>query len=243
MTDSSEHWLINHPLVSTEQLFAIFSSTSADEQPFKAWQRSQCRSAPVSIWADTAYAEWKEVMPYVGIVDSDSEFLQWAATTESRDWGWLAVSSAGLEGVVEHLRSLTQVTLPDGKAVFFRFWDGRFLLPILRSAEVDAAELLPVIARCWINGQSVEIGGSAVKTQKVFPWWEVPESVLQHLCAGDDSTRISNLMQWLGEEQPGVFEAFSESVLRSKVANFLKAPELPSVPKDELLAYLMEEMR
>ena len=82
-----------------------------------------------------------------------------------------------------------------------------------------------------------------VKAQKVFPWWKVPESVLQHLGAGDDSTRISNLIQWLGEEQPSVFEAFSESVLRSKVAKFLKEPELPTVPKDELLAYLMEEMR
>lgn len=242
MTDSPENWFVDHPLDGTEQFFAIFSCASASK-PLQAWQLSQCRSAPVSIWADTAYAEWKEVMPYVGIVDADSDFLQWATTTESRDWGWLAVSSASLETVVEHFRSLTQVTLPDGKVVFFRFWDGRFLLPILRAAEVDAAELLPVISRCWINGESLEIGGSSVETQKVFPWWELPESVLLHLGAVDDSTRIGNLMQWLGEEQSGVFEAFSESVLRSKVANFLKEPELPAVPKDELLAYLIEEMQ
>lgn len=239
---SFDTWLQRAPQSESEKLFAIFSSASA-AVPFKAWRHSKCGSAPVSVWDGTIYSEWKEVMPYIAIVDADSEFLQWAATTESRDWGWLAVSSASVEAVVEHLRSLTQVTLPDGKVVFFRFWDGRFLLPILRAAEVDVAELLPVISRCWINGESLEIGGNMVKAQKVFPWWKVPESVLQHLGAGDDSTRISNLIQWLGEEQPSVFEAFSESVLRSKVAKFLKEPELPTVPKDELLAYLMEEMR
>jgi hypothetical protein len=49
-------------------------------------------------------------------------------------------------------------------------------------------------------------------------------------------------MQWLSEEQPSVFEAFSENVLRSKVANFLSQSEL-ALPKDELLAYLVEEMQ
>ena len=235
-------WLQIAPLSENGKLFAIFSSASAAE-PFKVWQRSKGVQAPRPVWAGTVYAEWKEVMPYVGIVDADSEFLQWVSTTEFKDWGWLAVSSASLERVVEHLSSLTQVTLPEGKAVFFRFWDGRYLLPILRSAEVDAAQLLPVIERCLINGQSLEIGGGAHKSERVFPWWEVPESVLQHLGAVDDSTRIGNLLQWLSEEQPNVFEAFSENVLRSKVANFLKQPDLPSAPKDEVLAYLMEEMQ
>ncbi|MBV6824348.1 DUF4123 domain-containing protein [Pseudomonas sp. PD9R] len=229
------------PLSGSEKLFAIFSSASAAE-PFKVWRRSKCGSSPTPVWAGTVYAEWEEVMPYVGIVAADSEFLQWVATTESQDWGWLAVSSASLEVVVEHLRSLSQVKLPDGKAVFFRFWDGRYLLPILQSAEVDAAQLLPVFGRCLINGQSVEIGGSAMTTERVFPWWEVPDALLQQLGAEDASTRIDNLMQWLSEEQQNVYEAFSERVLRSKVANFLTVEGLPPVPKAELLEYLTEEL-
>ena len=105
--------------------------------------RSAWPLAPSPIWADTIYAEWDAVMPFVGIVAVDSEFLDWVATTESRDWGWLAVSSASLEVVVEHFRSLTQVLMPDGKAVFFRFWDGRFLLPILQSEEVECGAVVP----------------------------------------------------------------------------------------------------
>lgn len=235
-------WLDCQPLQPAEQLFAVFSNASAAE-PLDAWRRLSAARMPSPIWNGTAYAEWEAVMPFVGIVAVDSEFLQWVATTTSRDWGWLAVSSASQEALVEHLRSLTQVLLPNGNAVFFRFWDGCFLLPVLQSAEVDGAQLLPMIERCLINGQPVEIGGLAQKTSKVFPWWKVPEALLQQLGDDDASTRISNLLQWLSEEHPGIFEMFPESVIHSKVANFLKGADLPSVPKDELLAYLFEEMR
>jgi hypothetical protein len=241
MVNNPNAWLQSHPLNGTEQLFAIFSNTSAAE-PFKVWRRSLSVHAPSPIWADTIYSGWEAVMPYVGIVAADSEFLDWVATTESQDWGWLAVSSASLEVLVEHLRSLTQVTLPNGKAVFFRFWDGRYLVPILQSADVKAAELLPVIGRCLINGQSVDIGGSALKTSRVFPWWEVSDSLLQHLGAVDASTHTNNLLQWLNEEHQNLFEAFSENVLRRKVETFLARPDLPSGLKAELLAYLMEEL-
>jgi hypothetical protein len=181
-------------------------------------------------------------MPYVGIVAGGSEFLERVATTESRDWGWLAISSASPEAVVEHLRSLTQVLLPNGNAVFFRFWDGRYLLPTLQSSEVNAAQLIPVIDRCLINGQALDVGGSALKTSKVFPWWEVSESLLKHLATASETTRINNLLKWLSEDRPELYEAFSESVLRHKVAIFLETPDLPQAPKAALVDYLLAEL-
>lgn len=238
---SPHDWLDRQPLKSSEQLFAVFSNASAAE-PFKAWQRSITAQAPSPIWADTAYAEWEPVMPYVGIVAAGGEFLEWVANTESRDWGWLAVSTASREVLIEHLRSLTQVLLPSGNAVFFRFWDGRYLLPILRSAEVNATQLMPVIGRCLINGQPLEIGGNALKTSRLFPWWEVSESLLKHLASESATTRINNLLKWLSEERPDLYEAFSESVLRHKVAIFLETPDLPQAPKTALADYLMAEL-
>ncbi|MHC8384114.1 DUF4123 domain-containing protein [Pseudomonas sp. LB3P14] len=238
---SPHDWLNRQPLKPSEQLFAIFSNTSAAE-PFKAWQRSSTAQAPSPIWADTAYAEWEPVMPYVGIVAAGSEFLEWVANTESRDWGWLAVSSASQEVLVEHFRSLTQVLLPSGNAVFFRFWDGRYLLPILRSAEVNTTQLMPVIDRCLINGQPLDMGGGALKTARVFPWWDVSESLLKHLATESATTRINNLLKWLGEDRPDLYEAFSISVLRHKVAIFLETPDLPQAPKTALVEYLMAEL-
>ncbi|MBC3269776.1 DUF4123 domain-containing protein [Pseudomonas sp. SWRI81] len=227
-----EEWLARQPLHASEQLFAIFSSAS-DAEVFKAWQ-----GTANPIWAETRYAGWDAVMPYVGIVAADSKFVRWVAETESRDWGWLAVSSAGLEVLVEHFCSLTQVLMPDSKAVFFRFWDGRFLLPILRSPQVIPAQLLAVISRGWINGQAVEIGGRALVSGRVFPWWAVPQAVLAQT---DESVRVSNVLQWLREEHPAVFEAFPEAVLRCKVGQFFQV----SVPQDSsqstLLAFLLAE--
>jgi hypothetical protein len=233
-------WLKQQPLQPSQQLFAIFSNASA-AKPLEAWRRSNPTKMPMPIWADTAYAEWDAVMPFVASVIQDSEFLQWVATTTSRDWGWLAVSCASQPVFVEHLRSLTQVLLPNGSAVFFRFWDGRYAGPMLECAEVDAAQLLPAIGRCLINGQPLDVSGNARSAAKDFPWWEVPQALLQQLGAADATTRINNLMQWLSEEQSAVFEAFEQGVLRCKIANFLAGPDISPDPKAELLAYLMEE--
>lgn len=234
-------WLTRQPLDSSEQLFAIFGNASSAE-PLKAWQCASPLYAPSPVWADTVYAEWESVMPYVGIVAAGSEFLEWVSTTESRDWGWLAVSSSPQDVLVEHLRSLTQVLLPNGRAVFFRFWDGRHVLPILQSVEVDVAQLLPVMGRCLINGQPLDIGGTALKTTRGFPWWEVSATLLEHLAEQSNTTRVNNLLKWLSEDRPDLFEAFSESVLRHKVAIFLADPSLPPAPKSALVDYLMAEL-
>ena len=223
-------WLAREPLKPSEQLFAIFSHASDARPP-------PLTSKP--IWADTMYAEWDAVMPFVGIVAADSEFLDWVATTESRDWGWLAVSSASLEVVVEQYRSLTQVLMPDGKAVFFRFWDGRFLLPILHSDEVDTARLLPVISRALINGQAVDIGGGAQVSGQVFPWWEVPDSVL---ASAGNEVRVGNAVQWLSEEHPALFEAFPQAILLCKIGQFFQGSTSEESSQSALLAYLLAEL-
>ena len=230
-----EQWLKHEPLKSSEQLFAIFSGASA-VNPLEAWPLNA--QAPKSVWAETIYAEWDAVMPYVGIVDAGSEFLDWVATTESRDWGWLAVSSASLEAVLEQFRSLTQVLMPDGKTVFFRFWDGRFLLPILQSPEVDAGQLLPVLTRGLINGQAVEIGGRAQVSGWEFPGWSVPEKLLAQF--GGDAL-INNTLQWLSEEQPALFEAFPAEVLRCKVVRFFAVSASDESSASALLDYLRDE--
>lgn len=223
-------WLAREPMKPSEQLFAVFSHASDVEPPLP--------EAPSPIWAETIYAEWDAVMPYVGIVAADSEFLDWVATTASRDWGWLAVSSASLEVVIEHFRSLTQVLMPNGKAVFFRFWDGRFLLPILQSDAVDAAQLLPVISRGLINGQPIDIGGRAQVSGRVFPWWTVPDPVL---ASAGDEVRVGNAVQWLSEEHPALFEAFPEVVLRCKMGQFFQRSTSEESSQSALLAYLLAE--
>jgi hypothetical protein len=237
---SPRAWLQDHPLQTGEQLFAILGNASAAE-PVRVWRRSMT-TAPTPIWADTPYTEWESVMPYVASVSPDSEFLDWIASTDSLDWGWLTVSSVSQQTLAEHLRGLTQVLLPGGRPVFFRFWDGRFLLPILQAAEVDAGLLLPVVSRGLINGQSLEVVGNARRPARAFPWWQVPDGLLQVLAERPTDGLLNNLLGWLSEEHPDLFERVDERILRRKILHFLDTSGLAQVTRAPLLAYLTQEL-
>ena len=81
-------WLAQYPLQPDEQLYAVLGNAS-DAKPLAAWQARAAAKMPRPIWAGTAYANWDEVMPYVGIVEPGSAFLEWIATTQATDWaGW-----------------------------------------------------------------------------------------------------------------------------------------------------------
>lgn len=201
-----------------EQLFAILGAAS-DAKPVDAWRALAAGTSLQPVWAGTAYASWGEVMPYVAIVERGSPFLDWAAATDSTDWGWLAVSSSPLETVVAHLQSLTKVYLPDGQEVFLRFWDGAQFLPILRQC---GGELLPVFQRYLINGQSLTIATGPVIAPRPSPWWRVPAPLLEHLAEQSPQTLIDNLLQWLEEQRPDLHAAFAAATLQHKVACFVR---------------------
>ncbi|MGY2402241.1 DUF4123 domain-containing protein [Pseudomonas sp. SDO5271_S396] len=228
-------WLAHCPLEMTEGLFVILSNAS-DAKPVDIWQRMAVGMSPKPIWAGTAYAEWAEVMPYVAAIDPDSPFLDWIATTEATDWGWLAVSSSPLETVVAHLQSLTKVYLPVSQQVFLRFWDGAQFLPILQQC---GAEILPVFQRYLINGQSLSVATDVVAAAKTSPWWRVPAPLLKHLSEQSPQTLIDNLLQWLEEQRPDLYTAFKPETLQHKITYFARSP---GVSHDALVDYLALEL-
>lgn len=234
---SPGQWLESAPLQAGEQLFAVWGNAS-DCKPLEAWRRTY--GGPFTpIWADSEYGEWDEVMPYVAVVAVDSAFLKWAAECEGTDWGWLAVSSCSLQTVVEHLRSLTKVLLPEGPAVFFRFWDGAYVLPVLQALGPQAKELLPVFSRYWINGREHEVAVAAVGAAKPGPWWQVPPHVLQRLGEQSSVTLVDNLLQWLEEQRPDLYSAFVPAALKHKVAYFVRRAD---VSHQALVAWLASEL-
>ncbi|WP_395609474.1 DUF4123 domain-containing protein [Pseudomonas sp. B22129] len=231
-------WLAETPLHTGEQLFAVLGNAS-DAKPLVAWQSSAAGALPRSLWAGTAYAEWSEVMPYVGIIEPDSPFLDWIAATESTDWGWLAVSSSPLEAVVAHLQSLTKVYLPDDQQVFLRFWDGAQFLPVLQQLGDEAGKVLPVFQRYLINGRPLSVATGAVTAAKTSPWWRVPAPLLAHLAEQSPQTLIDNLLQWLEEQRPDLYTAFTPTTLQHKVAYFARTS---NVSHEALANYLAVEL-
>lgn len=227
-------WLAQWPLQPEERLYAVLGSAS-EARPLKAWQTLATGKLPHSIWAGTAYADWVEVMPYVGIVEPRSAFLDWVASAEATDWGWLAVSSSPPETVAAHLRSLTKVLLPDEQAVFLRFWDGAQWLPILHKLGDEAGRVLPVFQRYLINGHPLAISTGPATAAKASPWWQVPASLLEHLAGQSPQVLIGNLLQWLEEQRPDLYTAFTPATLRHKVAYFSQRPDIsPQVLADYL---------
>lgn len=223
------------PLLSGEQIFAVLGAAS-DAKPLEVWRELAAGTPLHPLWAGTPYAAWDEVMPCVGLVEPGSPFLDWAASTQASDWGWLAVSSCPLETVVGHLQSLTKVYLPDGKQVFLRFWDGAQCLPILQQA---GGEILPVFQRYLINGQPLNVTTGPVTAAKACPWWRVPAVLLEHLAGQSPHTLIDNLMQWLEEQRPDLHAGFTPTTLQHKVAYFACSS---GISHEALADYLASEL-
>jgi hypothetical protein len=233
-------WLSKTPLLPGERLYLIVSAAS-DAEALKSLYQHEPTTQAIPIWGGTPYAAWQPVMPYLTELKPNSSFLSWIAETDALDWGWLAVSRSEPNVVFEHLRSLTQVRMPDGTEVFFRFWDGRHIYPILEGLGDAAGEVLPVFDRYLINGKSLEVGPRVVPPAKDWPWWEVPKALLDGLAKQNPSTLIGNLMQWLEEERPDIYAAYPESNLKLKVARFVRRPDAPKNLNEALLNHLILE--
>lgn len=231
-------WLAQQPLQENQYLYLIISAASVADA-LQALYSSVPAHPLLPIWSDTPYADWKAVMPYVTRLEPDSAFLPWIAENNVLDWGWLAVSRCEPDEVLAHLRSLTQVRMPDGKAVFFRFWDGRFIYPILEGLGNDAGTLLPVFERYLINGKSLQTSPAKVPAAKDWPWWEMSERLLD--AQDDPSTRVESLMQWLEEERLDVYSAWPVSNLKLKVGHCVRHARPEEKLRETLLNELMRE--
>lgn len=235
---SPSAWLADSPMQPDEQLYVVMGSAS-EAKPFAAWQTVAGAKPPQPVWAGTPYAGWNEVMPYVGVVEPGSAFLDWVTNTRAVDWGWLAVSSCPQEVVLNHLKGLTQVYLPEDQPVFLRFWDGTQFLPMLQHLGDDAATMLPVFQRYLINGQSLAVSPCPLAATKPSPWWRVPAPLLAHLAQQSPQVLIDNLLQWLQEQRPDLYTAFSPAILQHKVAYFVRRP---GIGHAELADYLAAQL-
>ena len=237
---SPKNWLAQQPLQSGERLYLIISAAS-DADALKTLYLTEPTAQLLPIWGGTPYSTWQPVMPYLTELKPNSAFLPWIAETDALDWGWLATSRSAPNEVFEHLRSLTQVKMPDGTEVFFRFWDGRHIYPILRGLGEKAGEVLPVFERYLINGQALEVGTRVVPKVRDWPWWEVPKELLDGLSKDNPATLVSNLMQWLEEDRPDLYTAWPENNLKLKITRFVRRPDAPQNLKEALINHLILE--
>lgn len=67
----------------------------------------------------------------------------------AKNWGVYIESESSFEVVRRHLRNFLMIKLPDGRSVYFRFYDPRVLLVFLRNATPEEVDPLFTCVRAW----------------------------------------------------------------------------------------------
>ncbi|MCP3869542.1 MAG: DUF4123 domain-containing protein [Gammaproteobacteria bacterium] len=89
-----------------------------------------------------------EVAPYLVRMDPGSRFSDWVIReSPGNHWGVFVQSSQDLRAMRKHFRQFLQVMSPEGKPLFFRFYDPRVLRVYLPTCNEEESEL-------WFEGLS-----------------------------------------------------------------------------------------
>ncbi|MFC0228478.1 DUF4123 domain-containing protein [Serratia aquatilis] len=201
-------------------LFAVLANTHG-AQAIKAYYREDGSRTPCGLYAETPYANWFEVMPVLVPLNDHSPFLNWVEDTPLRNWGWLARSTLGQATITAHLRGLTQVLMPDGNAVFFRYWDGRYLLGHLRYCGESWREVLPVFADYWVNGEVFTCPTDSAAKAMTSPWWQVPQGLIDSLLSADPEPVIAQALKYLQKDRADLYWRFDPTLLAAKIRHLL----------------------
>jgi len=109
----------------------------------------------------------------------------------------------------------------------------------MQKLDDEIGAVLPVFQRYLINGQPLSVATPSVTAAKASPWWRVPDALLAHLAAQSPQTLIDNLLQWLEEQRPDLYAAFTPATLRHKVAYFARSTDISA---EALAGYLDSEL-
>ncbi len=71
--------------------------------------------------------ELAQTAPYLVLLESSSPFTEWVLSGFGKHWGIFAIAREPMRAVRRHLRTFLRVQDPDGKWLFFRYYDPRVL--------------------------------------------------------------------------------------------------------------------
>lgn len=208
-------------------LYAVLAGAS-DAAPVQHYYQLDGRSTPRGLYLGTAYEDWHPVMPYLVELDEGSAFIEWAANTDARDWGFLLSTAQSVHTLYAHLQGLTQIW-HQGETVFFRYWDGAYLAPIVEQLGDSFTHLLPELSSLWVSGRAFSWESSTPEVPRPFPWWSLPQTLVAMLATRDTSPLVNNLMQQLADQNGQLYWSFPEANLRFKVARFIARHPSPDI--------------
>jgi len=111
-------------------LYAVVDACDAPAVTPKVEELGEDRA--VCLYRGDAQERYSEIAPY--LVHTDPETLDWiVATLWDEPWGIFAVANSNMRIMGRHFRKFLIVEDPDGKKMYFRFYDPRVLPVFLRT--------------------------------------------------------------------------------------------------------------
>ena len=110
-----------------------------DEQIYPALLKADCEW--LCLYRGNAAATMAHVAPYLVALDPRTRFTNWLFHHSwGESWGLYINAAVALDRLQAHFRRLVMAQLPNGKTVYFRFYDPRVLrayLPTCTPAELE----------------------------------------------------------------------------------------------------------
>ena len=101
------------------------------------------RMEPVCLYRGTLIPELARVAPYLFNLQRESPFTMWLLQQSwERHWGIFALARSDWRPMREHLCNLGMVYDPDGRPLYFRYYDPRVLRVYLPSCDAEDLQTL-----------------------------------------------------------------------------------------------------
>lgn len=120
--------------------FALLDA-ARDDRIYPALLRADCEW--VCLYRGDAASTMAEVAPYLVQLERGSRFGKWAIEEGwGNSWGVFMNAPVKMEVLRAHFRRFVYVQLPDGRSVYFRFYDPRVLRVYLPTCTPKEAETM-----------------------------------------------------------------------------------------------------
>lgn len=133
---------------------AVYAVLDACDEPSVPPRMEELGERAVSLYRGTADAEYSAIAPYLAALDR--KLLNWIlATVADKPWGFLMEAHVELHELRKHLRRFLTVEDPDGKQIYFRYYDPRVLPVFLHSClPAEASTFYGPIKRFFVCDES-----------------------------------------------------------------------------------------
>ena len=156
------------PLIREGVIWALIDACDNPSVPSKVYELGGRRA--VSLLRGEAETEYAEIAPY--LVHVDEFVLQWMVESFWQDpWGILAVARGDLGKLRTHFRKFLTVEDPDGKKMYFRYYDPRILqafLPACQDEEIH--QIFGPVDALGIGDSKGESASFFSHVQSDLPW-------------------------------------------------------------------------